>query len=387
MAQAIVVIHLYPSLTVSADGAAAVVRSLVREQLRLRLDVYFGCNQIDSVDQLNQMRLTWSDVMRSAYFWGKSGIKSRFGIKDYHSPKVIHVHGLWDPKVLLLSLFLRNKGDVCVHSTHGMMSSFSFNYKRLKKICFHYLFQSPIIKKYEIHVANSEYELSDLSLNFPSSALIAIPNGVDQVPQSFHLSSQRSNILYFGRLHPKKNVHVLVAGFGLAQRAVPNLALHIVGEGDPKYTSDLQEFIIKNGIQNVTFAPAVDYERRFYVFQNALVTALPSENENFGIVVAESLACGVPVIVSANMPWDDVVTRGCGWIVDTTPESISDTLVKISQKSKDELSVMGRVGAEWIRNEFAWQNINHQTVKVYCDLLGNAAGGDVLPDVSSEHKP
>ena len=387
MTEVIPVCHLYPSMAADADGAASVVRSLVREQLRLPLEIYFGSNQIDSVDQLKQMRLTWSDVMRSAYYWGKSWIKSRFGIKDYHSPKVIHVHGLWDPKVLLLSLFLKNKGDVCIHSTHGMMSSFSFNYKRLKKVCFHFLFQSPIIKKYEIHVSNSEYELSDLRLNFPSNRLITIPNGVDQVSQSFDLSSQRSSILYFGRIHPKKNVHVLVAGFGLAQRSVSNLALHIVGDGDPKYISDLQELVNKNGIQNVTFSPAVDYERRFDVFRDALVTALPSENENFGLVVAESLACGVPVIVSANMPWDDVVTRGCGWIVETTPESISDVLVEISQKSEDDLSGMGRIGAEWIKHEFAWQNINHRIVQLYRESLSNSARSDLLPDVCPERKP
>lgn len=381
------VCHLYPSLTANADGAAAVVRSLAREQLLLGTEVYFGPHRIEREDQLSQLRLTWLDVLRAACLVIKTRFNSQLGIQDCDPPKVIHVHGLWDVKVLLLSLFYKRKSDVRVHSTHGMMSSFSFNDKKFKKLSFHFLFQMPIIKGYKIHIANSTFELADLRKHFHSNSIISIPNGVDSIPQSFRLSSNRCSILYFGRIHRKKNLHLLIEGFGLVQRSVQNLKLEIIGTGDPRYLIQLEELIRKNGIQNIEFKPAIEYDKRFEAFQNALVTALPSKNENFGLVVAESLACGVPVIVSENMPWEDVAMRGCGWVVNTTPESIAEAIKNVSKKSESELIAMGRRGAKWIRDDFSWQQINQRILDLYRELLAEAAGRVELCSVSYEREP
>jgi glycosyltransferase involved in cell wall biosynthesis len=97
-------------------------------------------------------------------------------------------------------------------------------------------------------------------------------------------------------------------------------------------------------------------------FLDADVCVVPSFTENFGMVVAEALVHGVPVIASKGTPWADLERQGCGLWVDNSPESIGAAILRMNQA---DLPTMGMNGRAWMETQFSWANIASQMEAVY----------------------
>ena len=104
-------------------------------------------------------------------------------------------------------------------------------------------------------------------------------------------------------------------------------------------------------------------------FADADVFILPSFTENFGIVVAEALAAGVPVIVSNGAPWASVETQGCGWFTGTDSASLAAAMAASMRLSPAERRAMGVRGHAHVLRDFSWKQIAAQTLDYYQWLL------------------
>jgi glycosyltransferase involved in cell wall biosynthesis len=223
-------------------------------------------------------------------------------------------------------------------------------------------------KRLILHVT-SEEEAKESLRRFPAVEAAIIPNGVE-IPDS--LSPTNGNgtlrLLYLGRLHPKKGVENLLAACKLLNdESVITWSLTLAGPGDPAYIQTLMRTIQEYKLSDrVKMVGEVRGEMKQKLFDNSDLTAVPSYTENFGMVVAESLAHGVPVIASKGTPWRRVEEIGCGlWV-----ENDSETLAKaIEQISLMPLQEMGRRGREWMTKDFSWDERSKEMVEVYFKLL------------------
>jgi glycosyltransferase involved in cell wall biosynthesis len=102
------------------------------------------------------------------------------------------------------------------------------------------------------------------------------------------------------------------------------------------------------------------------LFEETDVLVMPSNTENFGMVVAEALAHRVPVIVSRGTPWRRVEETGCGLWVSNDPHSLADAIVRMSRMPLGE---MGERGRRWMMQEFAWPTVANRMVNAYRSLL------------------
>jgi glycosyltransferase involved in cell wall biosynthesis len=170
-------------------------------------------------------------------------------------------------------------------------------------------------------------------------------------------------LLYIGRIHPKKGISNLVPAWAAVAPDFPNWHLRIIGPGEKRHLHELA--LIAATLPRLSIEPAVYGEAKWRAFAEADLFILPSHNENFGITVAESLACGRPVITTKGTPWKDVETHKCGWWVDNGPTSIEAALRVALSRPVEVLDEMGERGAAWIKSAFSWDRVGEEMAQVY----------------------
>jgi glycosyltransferase involved in cell wall biosynthesis len=120
--------------------------------------------------------------------------------------------------------------------------------------------------------------------------------------------------LVAGRHVGYKRVDLVVAAFA----RMPGRQLLVVGEGP----GHARARAAGAGAANVAFRPAVPQDELVGLLRAARAFVFAGE-EDFGIVLAEALACGTPVIAFGRGGARDIVAEGCGGFFDAqTPEAI-----------------------------------------------------------------
>jgi glycosyltransferase involved in cell wall biosynthesis len=133
---------------------------------------------------------------------------------------------------------------------------------------------------------------------------VVIPHGLrteefEQLPpRGAFRHGETPIILFFGRVHPKKGFDVLLPALEMLSKR-HDFHLLIAGPGDEAYIAGLKAEAQRRGIASrVTFAGMLTGAARLRPLADADIFVLPSYNENFGIAVAEAMACSIPVVVS-----------------------------------------------------------------------------------------
>jgi len=219
----------------------------------------------------------------------------------------------------------------------------------------------------------SEEEARESEKSFPGSEAVVIANGID-IPADVRHTSRNGllRLVFIGRLDPKKGIENLLAACNILTRDQRiNYSLKIAGAGNPAYTQSLRAKIEMLSLsKKVEMLGEINGEAKTRLFRNADVVIVPSHTENFGIVVAEALAHGVPVIASRGTPWKRLEEIGCGLWVDGGP----DSLVKaIKQMTRMPLPEMGQRGQQWMEREFAAPVVAEKMTRVYLNLVARAS--------------
>lgn len=219
--------------------------------------------------------------------------------------------------------------------------------------------------------ANSEVERQVMQTRIPKAKAVMISHGVDipdTLPEREWLPSGRLRLMYLGRLAPKKGIENLLQA--VSQLNDSSITLAIYGSGDKEYTNSLQKSAAKLRLlgNSVFFEGHVEGEAKSAAFYKADVCVVPSHTESFCMVVAESLAHGVPVIASYGTPWGALDEQGAGLWVSNTPKELIRSINKIRTMS---LESMGKRGYLWMKKEFGWNVIAQQMSKVYAEMIEN----------------
>jgi glycosyltransferase involved in cell wall biosynthesis len=153
-----------------------------------------------------------------------------------------------------------------------------------------------------------------------------------------HLRGKRL-ALYLGRIHPKKATDILIEAFHLELAKDPDWHLVIAGPDPDGWKSELEALAAKLGISDrITWPGMLRGTLKWGSFAAAEVFVLPSHQENFGVVVAESLACGLPVILSDKVNiWREVTGCSAGFVGDDTIDGTRASLHRWSELTSEEI--------------------------------------------------
>lgn len=253
------------------------------------------------------------------------------------------VHGVWQYLGVAAWRTLRNSATPYFVFPHGMLDPwFARRYplKHLKKMLY-WPVESRVLRSARAVLFTSEEERAQAHRSFfhcdwneEVVAYGTAPPKVDLVAarerflQSFPTLRGKRILLFLGRLHTKKGCDLLLEAFASVLRAragSENLHLVLAGPAQADYLLKLRR-ILRSAFSEeneekipVSFTGMLEGELKWGAFASAEVFILPSHQENFGIAVAEALACGTPVLISNKVNiWREIVDDEAGFAEDDT---------------------------------------------------------------------
>lgn len=150
----------------------------------------------------------------------------------------------------------------------------------------------------------------------------------------------RDFVLFLARIHEKKGIDLLLRAWSLAGRELGDTALVIAGPGDEKTIRKLRSLASSLGIaRDVVWTGPLYGKVKWDVLRAAQVYMLPSHQENFGISVAEALACGTPVLISDKVNiWREIQSAGAGLVAPDDVDGAAALLRSWAALSSEEKS-------------------------------------------------
>ena len=181
-----------------------------------------------------------------------------------------------------------------------------------------------------------------------------IPNPVPIPSFVSGLMHERSikRIGFLGRLHPRKNVEGLLDAWISLGTEVKDAQLVIMGKGEPQYEQMLKERVRQHGLENVEFAGFVTGREKFERLASLTALCVPSDFENFGMIVTEALSVGTPVIASLGTPWEELNTEHCGYWVKNDVSTLAETIANVLSLSAEEINRMGENGKRLVQAKY-----------------------------------
>jgi len=246
------------------------------------------------------------------------------------------VHGIWQYHSFCTWQALRRSRVPYFVFTHGMLDPWfkrQYPLKHLKKLAYWPWAEYRVLRDARAVLFTSEeerrlarasfrrYRANEWVVNFgvPEPAGDADAQREAFLRQFPRLRGKRF-LLFLGRIHPKKGCDLLLEAFAAVRALDPLLQLVIAGPDPVGLRSRLARLAERLGVaQAVTWTGMILGDAKTGALRAADAFVLPSHQENFGMAVAESLACGTPVLISNKVNiWREVVEDGAGIAADDT---------------------------------------------------------------------
>lgn len=162
----------------------------------------------------------------------------------------------------------------------------------------------------------------------------------DQFPQL----REKQFLLFVGRIHPIKGCDLLIKAFASCAQHIPeNLHLVMAGPDQVGWGRELRSSAREGRIEDrVHWTGMIKDSIKWGALRSAQALILPSHHENFGMVVAEAMACSTPVLITNKVNiWREVLSSGAGMVEGDTLEGTCNLINRFCQTSQDERRELG----------------------------------------------
>ena len=240
-----------------------------------------------------------------------------------------HTNGMWMHCNHETCVTARRKGKPYIITPHGMLYPQALSRSAWKKkllLTFGGV-NNDLQSAACIHATCKEEMKHYRELGYKNPVAI-IPNPVPSPDfiQEIKRENSIKRIGFLGRLHPRKNVEVLLDAWIMLADKVKNAQLVIMGKGDAAYEQKLKEKVQQYNIKNIEFTGFVTGHKKFEKLASLTALCVPSDFENFGMIVTEALSVRTLVIASLGTPWQDLNTYHCGYWINNDVQTIAETI-------------------------------------------------------------
>lgn len=358
------ILHFIPSIDRSSGGVGTYMQLLAKELGKL-CNLYIVTTKSKHqlpIENAHLITITskWQHYCKMKKTWQKL-------LYEIH-PDLVHINCCWMPQCAWTQKWSQNAGYKVILSPHGMLEPWIIaRHYWTKKLPALWLFQKQAICNANYLHATAESEKNNLLKLGYNKRIEVVPNGVDIEQISMKSSWKRNKkILFLSRIHIKKGIEFLLEAIANLKNQLKNYTIYIAGEGETEYVNQLKQKSKLLGISNIiNFCGGIYENKKWDLFREADLFILPTYSENFGIVVAEALACGTPVITTKGTPWKELEINNCGWWIELNVKSIIESIQSFLQCTTEELECMGRNGRVLINNKYSTRKVAINMTNLY----------------------
>ena len=207
--------------------------------------------------------------------------------------------------------------------------------------------------------------------NYPrikGKIIFVIPHGIDAKlfsPSNKEEFRDKNVVLFVGRLLALKNVHLIVKAAPFILKEHPRTLFMFIGPGnDHPYIEEFKKLRIQG--ENYLFLGHKKRESLVKYYNSADVYVLPSSRENFPFTLLESMACGVPPVVSKIGGLPEIVDNNINGII-VNPGSVKDIASSVTYllDNPDIREKMGKEARKTVEEKFSWHKTALRTASAY----------------------
>jgi glycosyltransferase involved in cell wall biosynthesis len=224
------------------------------------------------------------------------------------------------------------------------------------------------LKEYEeadyISIPSKFVKRTFIEKMIPERKLIHVPYGVDL--QEFRQVSKSDNVfrvVYAGAMTLQKGVHYLLQAF--SELNLPRSELLLFGG-----LSDEIKYFFKKYEGSYKWVGHVPQRELYRYYSEGSVFAFMSIQDGFGMVMAQAMACGLPVICTTNTGGEDIVREGIdGFIIPIRDvKALKEKLVYLYENI-EICKAMGLSAKERVSEGFTWDDYGEKMIKMYKEIL------------------
>jgi glycosyltransferase involved in cell wall biosynthesis len=351
--------HIVPSLEARHGGPSKSVLGLATALAKfgdtvelLTTDSTAAWNRTDGRLHIQAYRRGWPTSVCAS-----SGLRKHLRAIEVD---VVHHHSIWLRTLHYAHQAARRTGASLVVSPRGMMDPWAWRHHSRRKAFARAFVHPRAFEEVDGWHATSKEEAESLaSLGFKQPVCVA-PNGVAP-PTDEESATARTHwrqvlgpigekpiALFYSRFHQKKRLLELIDTW--LDLAPEDWLLLLVGIPEDYTPRMIEDYVLRSG--HAGRVRAYDGAGHPAPYSVASLFLLPSHGENFGLSIAESLANGVPVLVTDTTPWTGLNRNGAGWCVPWS--DYGTALRKALSEGPEALRFRGNIGREWVIRDFSW---------------------------------
>jgi glycosyltransferase involved in cell wall biosynthesis len=291
---------------------------------------------------------------------------------------VLHVHGLWMYSSIASRRWAMNKSKPYVITPHGMLDVWALHNSYWKKFIAAAFYEKAHLNGAACIHAVSRPELQAIRAYGLRNPVCVIPLGIDVPEKSAQanvVGTAEKNLLFLGRLHPKKGLVNLLHAWRDVQRARGkhrfNWRLFIAGWDQAGHGEELKALCRQLDCESTVhfvgpkFGPDKDA-----LLRSANAFILPSVSEGLPMSLLEASAYGLPLVMTPQCNFPEALHAGAAIGISPDVDGIVSGLNRLQEMTDHERHSMGLRGRSLVETHFAWPVIALHLSSVYSWVVG-----------------
>jgi len=301
------------------------------------------------------------DAVIVSGLWNYGTVLGRLGLSGYKKPVLVFIHGMLAP-------WLREFNSPIKHWSKQLMwlANEGVLLNRADRVLF----------------TSEEEKISARGQFWPYNINErVISYGTDDAPKPSEYFENifrdkiselkdRKFFLFLSRIYPKKGCDLLIDSFAKIANENPDIDLVMAGPDQIGWTKELKSQALNLGVSNRIHWPGMlTGDLKWGAYHSCEAFVLPSHHENFGIVVAEAMSCGKPLLISNKINiWRETEEDGASIVEDDTAIGTDNLFKKYLAMSDDDKLLMGSNARNSFLKRFHIDNVVNDLVCLITEI-------------------